>query len=212
MDPLISGLALVAVLILTLGSGVWIFAGLLIVSFFGLHVLVGMPLTRILSIAGSITYRSASTWELAAVPLFIWVAELIFRSSVSERLFRGLAPFVDRVPGRLLHTNVLGCTLFAAVSGSSAATTATVGKITTGELVRRGYDARLAVGSLAGAGSLGLLLPPSIAMIIYGVLAEVSVSRLFAAGVLPGLMVSGMYSTFIMAMALWRPGHRALGA
>lgn len=206
MDPLISGLALVGFLIVTLGSGVWIFAGLLIVSFAGLHFLVGMPLTRILSIAGSITYRSASTWELAAVPLFIWVAELIFRSSVSERLFRGLAPFVDRVPGRLLHTNVLGCTLFAAVSGSSAATTATVGKITTGELINRGYDARLAVGSLAGAGSLGLLLPPSIAMIIYGVLAEVSVSRLFAAGVLPGLLVSGMYSGFIMLMALWKPG------
>ncbi|MBN9887263.1 TRAP transporter large permease [Salipiger abyssi] len=211
MDPLFAGLALIAMLVVTLGSGVWIFAGLLLVSFAGLHFLVGMPLTRVFSIAGSITYRSASTWELAAVPLFIWVAELIFRSTVSARLFKGLAPFVDRIPGRLLHTNVLGCTLFAAVSGSSAATTATVGKITSKELVTRGYDERLAVGSLAGAGSLGLLLPPSIAMIIYGILAEVSVSRLFAAGVLPGLVVSGLYSAFIMAMALIRPGVAPAG-
>lgn len=211
MDPLVSGLALIAMLVLTLGSGVWIFAGLLLVSFAGLHFLVGMPLSRVFTIAGTITYRSASTWEMAAVPLFIWVAELIFRSSVSSRLFRGLAPFVDRVPGRLLHTNVLGCTLFAAVSGSSAATTATVGKITSTELVARGYDQNLAVGSLAGAGSLGLLLPPSIAMIIYGILAEVSVSRLFAAGVLPGLMVSGLYSGFIMLMALLRPGIAPAG-
>ncbi|MBU2963539.1 TRAP transporter large permease subunit [Citreicella sp. C3M06] len=211
MDPAVSGLALVGFLIVTLGSGVWIFAGLLVVSFLGLYFLVDMPLSRVLSVAGSITYRSASTWELAAVPLFIWVAELIFRSTVSERLFRGLAPFVDRVPGRLLHTNVLGCTLFAAVSGSSAATTATVGKITSSELVTRGYDARLAVGSLAGAGSLGLLLPPSIAMIIYGILAEVSVSRLFAAGVLPGLMVAGLYSGFIMLMALVKPSIAPAG-
>ncbi|WP_138471990.1 TRAP transporter large permease [Poseidonocella sp. HB161398] len=211
MDPFTSGLALLAMLALALGCGVWIFAGLLLVSFGGLWLLVDMPLSRVVSIAGSITYRAASTWELAAVPLFIWVAELIFRSSVSERLFRGLAPFVDRVPGRLLHTNVLGCTMFAAVSGSSAATTATVGKITSSELVSRGYDARLAVGSLAGAGSLGLLLPPSIAMIIYGILAEVSVSRLFAAGVLPGLVVAGLYSGFIMVMALIRPGIAPAG-
>lgn len=211
MDPLFAGLALIAMLVVTLGSGVWIFAGLLFVSFAGLHFLVGMPFTRVFSIAGSITYRSASTWELAAVPLFIWVAELIFRSSVSARLFTGLAPLVDRIPGRLLHTNVLGCTLFAAVSGSSAATTATVGKITSKELVSRGYDERLAVGSLAGAGSLGLLLPPSIAMIIYGILAEVSVSRLFAAGVLPGLVVAGLYSAFIMLMALIRPSVAPAG-
>ncbi|HEY0214334.1 MAG TPA: TRAP transporter large permease subunit [Paenirhodobacter sp.] len=212
MEPLAAGLALTAFLVVFLGLGVWIFAGIMLVSAAGLYLLLGMDLSRVGSIAASISYRSAATWELAAVPLFIWMAELIFRSDVSDRLFRGLIPFVDRVPGRLLHTNVLGCTLFAAVCGSSAATTATVGKITMGELVRRGYDQNIAVGSLAGAGSLGLLLPPSIAMIIYGVLAEVSISRLFAAGVMPGLLVAGLYSGYIVVMAWLRPGIAPEGA
>lgn len=205
MDPFIAGAALTVFLIVFLGSGIWIFAGLILVSVAALHFLVGMNLDRIGTIASSIAYRSAATWELAAVPLFIWMAELIFRTDVSERLFRGLVPFVDKIPGRLLHTNVLGCTLFAAISGSSAATTATVGKITMGELSRRGYNTKIAVGSLAGAGSLGLLLPPSIAMIIYGILAEVSISRLFAAGVLPGLLVAALYSSYIIVVALIRP-------
>ena len=205
MDPFFAGAVLTAFLIFFLGSGIWIFAGLILVSVAALSFLVGMPIERIWSIASSVTYRSAATWELAAVPLFIWMAELIFRTDISERLFRGLVPFVDRIPGRLLHTNVFGCTLFAAISGSSAATTATVGKITMGELGRRGYDKNIAVGSLAGAGSLGLLLPPSIAMIIYGILAEVSVSRLFAAGVLPGLLVAGLYSAYIIIVAVIRP-------
>ena len=122
---------------------------------------------------------------------------MIFRTNISERLFRGVTPFVARVPGGLIHTNVAGSTLFAAVSGSSAATTATIGKITTVELNRRGYDQGLSIGSLTGAGSLGLLVPPSIVMIIYGVLAEVSISRLFAAGVLPGLLVAFLYSSDI---------------
>lgn len=205
MDPLMAGLFLAGCLVVFLGMGVWVFAGVMLVSAAGLHFLLGMDVARIGAIIAAICYRSAATWELAAVPLFIWMAELIFRSDVSDRLFRGLVPFVDRVPGRLLHTNVLGCTMFASVCGSSAATTATVGKITMSELLRRGYDSNLAIGSLAGAGSLGLLLPPSIAMIIYGVLAEVSISRLFAAGVMPGLLVAGLYSAYIILRALIRP-------
>src|SRR5690606_20615195 len=170
-----------------------------------LYLILDMPVDRIGTIAARITYRYASTWELAAIPMFIWMGEIIFRTDISDRLFRGLAPFADKIPGRLLHTNVLGCTLFAAVSGSSAATTATVGKITMAEFARRGYDRNLALGSLAGAGSLGLLIPPSIMMIVYGVLAEVSISRLFAAGMIPGLMIAGIYSVYVIIYSLFRP-------
>lgn len=205
MEALIAGGIVTALICFFLGIGIWIWAGLFLVSAGSLWIVLGMDISRIGTIAATITYRYASTWELAAVPLFIWMGEIIFRTDMSARLFRGLVPFVDRIPGRLLHTNVLGCTLFAAVSGSSAATTATVGKITMTELNRRGYDQRIAMGSLGGAGSFGLLIPPSIAMIIYGILAEVSVSRLFAAGVFPGLMVAALYSGWIMLRAFTSP-------
>ena len=206
MVAVISALVVIGLMFLFLGLGIWIFAGLFLVSMAGLALLLDMNLTRIGTIAASITYRYASTWELAAIPMFIWMGEIIFRTDISLRLFRGLAPLVDFIPGRLLHTNVLGCTLFAAISGSSAATTATVGKITVSELSRRGYNRDLSLGSLAGAGSLGLLIPPSIVMIVYGILAEVSVSRLFAAGVMPGLMVASLYSAWIVIRALLNPG------
>ena len=205
MEALISGLIILLLIFFFLGSGTWVFAGLLLVSISGLSLLLDMPLHRIGVIVNKIMWRYASTWELAAIPMFVWMGEIIFRTDISDRLFRGLAPLVNSIPGGLLHTNVLGCTLFAAVSGSSAATTATVGKITTTELDRRGYDTNLAIGSLAGAGSLGLLIPPSIVMIIYGILAEVSVSRLFAAGVLPGLLIAGLYSTYIMLRCMANP-------
>ncbi|MCE7030024.1 TRAP transporter large permease [Jiella avicenniae] len=189
-----------------LGLGIWVFAGLLLVAISSLMLVLGMNIDRIGTIAANIAYRYASTWELAAIPMFIWMGEIIFRTDISNRLFRGLAPVVEHLPGRLLHTNVLGCTLFAAVSGSSAATAATVGKITTTELEQRGYDRSLALGSLAGAGSLGLLIPPSIVMIVYGILAEVSISRLFAAGILPGLLIAFLYSGYIMIRCLANPG------
>lgn len=205
LSALAAGGIVTALIVLFLGLGVWIAFGLFLVAAASLFVILGMDITRIGTIAASISYRYASTWELAAVPLFIWMGEIIFRTNISDKLFRGLVPFVDRIPGRLLHTNVLGCTLFAAVSGSSAATTATVGKITMTELTRRGYDSRLAIGSLAGAGSFGLLIPPSIAMIVYGILAEVSVSRLFAAGVFPGLMVAALYSGWIIVRGIHNP-------
>lgn len=178
--------------------GVWVFAGLMLVSMTGLLLILGMPIQQLGAIVKGTMWKAASTWELAAIPIFIWMGELIFRTDISERLFRGLEPMVDLLPGRLLHTNVVGCTLFAAVSGSSTATTATVGRITTVALRERGYDERLAIGSLAGAGSLGLMIPPSIVMIVYGVLAEVSVARLFAAGLLPGLLAAGLYSAYIV--------------
>ncbi|MDF2095998.1 TRAP transporter large permease [Aquibaculum arenosum] len=202
MEALIAGLVILVLILFFLGLGIWVFAGLFLVSVSGLALLLDMPMQRIGSIGTSIIFRYGSAWELAAIPMFIWMGEIIFRTDISDRLFRGLAPLVDFVPGRLLHTNILGCTLFAAVSGSSAATTATVGKITTEELARRKYDTNLSIGSLAGAGSLGLLIPPSIVMIMYGILAEVSISRLFAAGILPGLLVAAIYSGYIMIVSL----------
>ena len=205
MEALISGLVVLALIFLFLGSGVWVFAGLLMVSVTGLMFLLDFAPQRIGTIASSIMYRSASSWEVAAIPMFIFIGEIIFRTDISNRLFRGLAPWVDRIPGRLTHTNVLGCTLFAAVSGSSAATTATVGKITTTELRERGYNRNLSIGSLAGAGSFGLLIPPSIVMIIYGLLAETSIIRLFAAGMLPGLMIAGLYMLYIGVRAAMDP-------
>lgn len=197
MEALLTGVAVLVLILLFLGSGVWVFVGLLLVSTTGLALVLDFPPQRVGVIISKILFRSASSWELAAIPLFVWMGEIIFRTDISERLFRGLGPLTARIPGGLLHTNVAGSALFAAVSGSSAATTATVGKITTVELEKRGYDHALSIGSLAGAGSLGLLIPPSIVMIIYGVLAEVSISRLFAAGVIPGLLVAGLYSVYI---------------
>lgn len=205
MEAIVAGLVILLLIFFFLGVGTWVFAGLLLVSITGLMLLLDMSTHRVGVIAVKILWRYASTWELAAIPMFVWMGEIIFRTDISDRLFKGLAPLVDMIPGRLLHTNVLGCTMFAAVSGSSAATTATVGKITTTELARRNYDTNLAIGSLAGAGSLGLLIPPSIVMIIYGILAEVSVARLFAAGVFPGLLVAGLYSAYIIVRCMANP-------
>ncbi|WP_417228476.1 TRAP transporter large permease [Amphritea sp.] len=205
MDALVTGLIVLMLIFFFLGSGTWVFAGLLMVGVTGLALLLDFSPQRIGVILSKIMIRSASSWELAAIPMFVWMGELIFRTDISDRLFRGLTPLVNRIPGGLLHTNVLGCTLFAAVSGSSAATTATVGKITTSELAARNYDVNLSIGSLAGAGSLGLLIPPSIVMIIYGVLAEVSINKLFAAGVLPGLLIAGLYSGYIIYRCVRQP-------
>ena len=197
MDPIIIASLVFLVLIAVLATGMWVFLALATAASLSLLVFQGFSPERIGSIASRIIVRSASSWELAAVPMFIWMGEIMFRTDISDRLFRGLAPLVRRIPGGLLHTNIFGSALFAAVSGSSAATTATVGKITTTELSRRGYSESLALGSLAGAGSLGLLIPPSIVLIIYGVLAEVSIANLFIAGVLPGLMIAGLYAVYI---------------
>jgi C4-dicarboxylate transporter, DctM subunit len=147
-------------------------------------------------------WGAASSWTLTALPLFIWMGEILFRTKLSESMFRGLAPWVSRLPGRLLHTNVIGCTIFAAVSGSSAATCATIGKMTLPELGRRGYPEDMTVASLAGAGTLGLLIPPSIIMIVYGVSADVSIARLFVAGIIPGIVLASLFSGYIAVWAV----------
>src|SRR5512139_1361622 len=150
-------------------------------------------------------WGSASSWTLTALPLFVWMGEILFRTRLSSDMFRGLAPWMQSLPGRLLHTNVVGCTIFAAVSGSSAATVATIGKMSLPELQRRGYPDGIAIGSLAGAGTLGLLIPPSIIMIVYGVSAEVSIAQLFIAGVLPGVMLALLFSGYLIVWALRHP-------
>ena len=167
--------------------------------------MLGYPFDRIGAILAKRLYAASGSWEIASIPLFMWMGEILFRTDISDRLFRGLAPLVNKLPGRLLHTNVAGCVLFAAVSGSSAATTATIGKITTTELLKRGYSPNLAIGSIAGAGSFGLMIPPSIVFIVYGVLAEESISKLFIAGVFPGLVFGALYSGYIIIYSLFRP-------
>jgi len=205
MEALGAAALVFGLLILLLGSGLWVFIALLAASMAALHLGLGFPPERIGAIAKGVLWRASSGWELAAVPMFMLMGELIFRTDFSDRLFASLEPLVVKVPGRLFHSNIIGCTLFAAVSGSSTATTATVGRMTSTALLARRYDARLAVGSLAGAGSLGLLIPPSIMMIIYGVLAEVSITKLFIAGLLPGLLVAGLYSLYIGTRCLAAP-------
>jgi len=205
MDAMSSSLFFLLMMLFFLGTGVWIFASLILVSIIGLATIVGYPMDRIGAIMVKRLYAASGSWEIACIPLFMWMAEIMFRTDFSERLFNGLAPLVDKLPGRLLHTNVAGCALFAAVSGSSTATTATIGKITVTELKKRDYNRNLAIGSLAGAGSFGLMIPPSIVFIIYGVIAEESISRLFMAGVFPGLLLAGLYSSFIIVFSIFRP-------
>ncbi|MZR30727.1 TRAP transporter large permease [Sneathiella litorea] len=197
MDAGSASFIVLLILIAFLASGTTIFISILCVCVVSLAIFLDFDLHRIGVTMSRIMIRASSSWELSAIPLFLWMGEIVYKSSLIDQLFRGLIPFLRHLPGGLLHTNVVGSAMFAAVSGSSAATTATIGKIMLGELDKRGYDKRLAVGSLAGAGTLGLLIPPSIIMIIYGLLAEVSIIKLFAAGIFPGLLIALLYSAYI---------------
>ncbi|WP_224407732.1 TRAP transporter large permease [Afifella sp. IM 167] len=205
MEIFDSSAFIILLMFVLLGSGAWLFSAFLLVSTLGLLFVVDMNPARIGAIMSQVMWRSASSWELSAIPLFILMGELIFHTDIARRLFRGLSPWVERLPGRLLHANVGGCTIFAAISGSSVATAATIGKITIGELDERGYDRDLSLGSLAGAGTFGLMIPPSINMIIYGVIAEVSVAKMFAAGVFPGLLLAVLYSGYIVVRCWFDP-------
>jgi tripartite ATP-independent transporter DctM subunit len=195
--------ALIVALFALLGSGVWIGLTLAGVAWIGMQIFSSRPAGDAMAIT---VWGSASSWTLTALPLFVWMGEILFRTKLSESMFRGLAPWVNRLPGRLLHTNVIGCTIFAAVSGSSAATCATIGKMTLPELGRRGYPEEITIGSLAGAGTLGLLIPPSIIMIVYGVTADVSIARLFVAGILPGVLLASLFSGYLAVWAALSPG------
>ena len=198
---LITTLLIVALFVL-LGSGVWIGLALAGVAWIGMELFSSRPAGDAMAVT---IWGSASSWTLTALPLFVWMGEILFRTRLSEDMFKGLAPWLERVPGRLLHTNIIGCTIFAAVSGSSAATCATIGKMTLPELKSRGYPEDITIGTLAGAGTLGLLIPPSIIMIVYGVTANVSIAQLFIAGVIPGMLLAALFSGYIVVWALLHP-------
>lgn len=201
MDILIAAL-LILLLLAVLASGFWIGLSLLGVAVFAMQMFTSRPVgdSMVFTIWGS-----TSSWTLTALPLFLWMGEILFRSRLTADMFKGLAPWLNKVPGRLLHANVIGCGIFAAVSGSSAATCATIGKITLPELKKRGYPDAISMGSLAGAGTFGLLIPPSIIMIVYAVATDVSIAKLFVAGVVPGLLLMAIFSTYLVIWALRYP-------
>lgn len=192
-------------MLVLLGSGAWVFTALLATAIGGMWLVQGYPLDRIGAIATRIVLKSSSGWELSAIPLYILMGEIVMRTDVVTRLFDGLSPLVRWLPGGLLHTNIAGSTIFAAISGSSPATTSSIGKITLGPLKERGYNTGISLGSLAGAGSFGLLIPPSMSMIIYGLQAQVSITQLFIAGILPGAMMAGLYSAYIAGACFLDP-------
>ncbi|WP_347240758.1 TRAP transporter large permease subunit [Thermus sp.] len=199
MSLLAAGLVLVLLLFFLLLLGVYVGLALLLVGLAGLALFTTAPPGPNVATA---LWTSTSGWSLAALPLFVWMGEILYRSRLAQELFQGLGPILGRLPGGLLHVNVVASALFAAVIGSSAATTATVGRFTLPELLRQGYPKALALGSLAGAGTLGFLIPPSIVMIVYGVMAEVSVARLFMAGVVPGLLLTLLFMLTVALLAL----------
>jgi len=205
MSTALLTLVLLVVMFALLGSGVWVAFALLGVGMLGMTLATQAPLGQVLA---TTSWGASNSWALAALPLFIWMGEILFRSRLSEDLFAGLSPWMNRLPGRLLHVNILGCGIFAAVSGSSAATAATIGKMSMPELLRRGYDRRLAIGTLAGSGTLGLLIPPSIILIVYGVATEESIARLFIAGIVPGIMLVVLFMGYVVLWALLNPGKQ----
>ncbi len=200
---LILSLATIAALAFLLGSGVWIAFSLIGTAWIVLAFFSPFDPGPILA---SDFWGASYGWDLTALPMFIWMGEILFRSGLADNMFRGLSPWLNRLPGRLLHTNIIGSGMFAAVCGSSAATCATVGKMTLPELERRGYDSNMAIGTLASASTLGLLIPPSIMLIVYGVVTEQSISRLFMAGVGPGLMILALFMAYLILWS-WLSGN-----
>ena len=197
-------LFLAVLLLVLLAGGLWIAIAMIVV---GAVAVAAFTNTNAGALLATTVFGGSTDWALTALPLFIWMGEILFRTRLADQMFSGLAPWMSRLPGRLAHINVLACGIFAAVSGSSTATTATIGRITVSELTRRGYDDRLVLGSLAGSGTLGILIPPSIIMIVYGVAADVPITHLFIAGVLPGMLLMALFSGWIMADALVHPSR-----
>nr|WP_319385187.1 TRAP transporter large permease subunit [uncultured Roseibium sp.] len=204
MEEIYLVLIFLFVLFLLLGTGVWVGLALFGVAYLGLEMFTSRPagdamLTRI--------WTGSSSWTLTALPLFIWMGEILFRSRLSQDMFRGLSPWMQRLPGGLVHVNIVGCTIFAAVSGSSAATLTTVGKMSIPELRKRGYPEYMTIGTLTGAATLGLMIPPSLTLIVYGVAVEQSISKLFMAGILPGIVLAGMFMAYVAGWSFLRPGE-----
>ncbi|MDW7675307.1 MAG: TRAP transporter large permease subunit [Bacillota bacterium] len=202
MSLSIISFTILALLVFFLGSSIWVGISLFLVGISGFIFFTSSPSLLILN---NILWNNTHSTTMMALPLFILMGEILFRSKISENLFKGLAPWMDFLPGRLIHVNIVACSLFAAVSGSSAATTATVGKITLPELFKRNCDRALSIGSLAGAGTLGFLIPPSMMMLVYGIVAEVSIGRLFIAGIIPSIILASALSLYIIIRCLINP-------
>ena len=185
----------ISVLLFFLGSGIWVAISMIGVSTIGMMLFTSRPVGDAMA---TTIWGTSSSWTLTALPLFVWMGEILFRTKLSENLFAGLSPWMQKLPGGLIHVNVVGCALFAAISGSSAATVATVGKMSIPELRKRKYPESILLGSLAGSGTLGLLIPPSIILIIYGVTVQESIAKLFIAGILPGIMIALIFMTYVM--------------
>lgn len=198
MSDLILVGALLVALFFFLGAGVWVGASLIACAIVGMALFTSRPIGDSMAIT---IWGSLSSWTLTSLPLFIWMGEILYRTKISETLFRGLTPWMYRLPGGLLHVNITGSAVFAAISGSSAATVATVGKMSIPELQKRNYSEKMIVGTLAGAGTLGLLIPPSVSLIIYAVTVNESIVKLFVAGILPGLMLAGLFMSFVAIMS-----------
>ncbi|MCC0039051.1 MAG: TRAP transporter large permease subunit [Brucellaceae bacterium] len=186
------------VLFLLLGTGVWVGLALLGVAWVGMELFTLRPAGDAMM---TVVWRSASSWTLTALPLFIWMGEILFRTRLSEDMFKGLSPWMAKLPGGLLHTNIVGCTVFAAVSGSSAATLTTVGKMSVPELRKRNYPENMVIGTLAGAATLGLMIPPSLTLIVYGVTINESITRLFIAGIVPGLVLAALFMAYVVIVS-----------
>ena len=189
----------ITILLLFLGTGVWVALSMVGVSAIGMLLFTSRPVGDAMA---TTIWGTASSWTLTALPLFVWMGEILFRTKLSKNLFEGLSPWMQRLPGGLIHVNVVGCALFAAISGSSAATVATVGKMSIPELRKRNYPEKILLGSLAGSGTLGLLIPPSIILIIYGVTVQESIAKLFVAGILPGIMIAIIFMGYVMVWSL----------
>ena len=189
----------ITVLLFFLGSGIWVALSMIGVSAIGMMLFTSRPVGDAMA---TTIWGTSSSWTLTALPLFVWMGEILFRTKLSENLFRGLSPWMQRLPGGLIHVNVVGCALFAAISGSSAATVATVGKMSIPELRKRNYPEKILLGSLAGSGTLGLLIPPSIILIIYGVAVQESIAKLFIAGILPGIMIALIFMSYVIIWSL----------
>jgi len=195
-------IVVISAFLLFLAFGLWIGISLILTGVIAISFFTSLPAGKILGVS---VWNTLNSWPLTCLPLFIFMGDILSRGKLSEQLFSGLAPWVSRLPGKLLHVNVLGCALFAAISGSSAATCATIGKITLPQFKRLNYNEDLSIGSIAGSGTLGFMIPPSIPMIIYGVLADVSVGRMFIAGVIPGLMMAAIFVGYIMLRGILNP-------
>ncbi len=203
MSEITLTLVLLLLLFFLLGSGIWVAFSLMAVGMTGMFLFSEAPLGEVMA---TTIWGASNSWALAALPLFIWMGEILFRSRLSEDMFAGLSPWLTYLPGRLLHVNILGCGIFAAVSGSSAATAATIGKMSIPELAKRNYPEKMMIGTLAGSATLGLLIPPSIILIVYGVATEQSIARLFIAGVLPGCLLVTLFIGYVVVWSLLHPG------